>query len=98
LTPALFSPGTEDYLSNKSMWPERNKWYGHAYEIFSLATSRSGFIASSAKAKDAKYADVFLWKIDQLNPIAKLEGHKYTVVQMEFSHDDQYLLTVGRDK
>lgn len=52
------------------MWPERNKWYGHAYEIFALATSNDGkFIASSAKAKEAKYADIFIWNTKSLNPI-----------------------------
>jgi len=35
----ISSPPSESYLMSKSMWPEKNKWYGHAYEIFTLATS-----------------------------------------------------------
>ena len=82
------------------MWPERQKLYGHAFEIFALASSRDGkWIASSAKAKDAKYAEIFIWNLASSNPIhQKLKGHKYTAVQLEFSKDSKYLLSVGRDR
>lgn len=84
----------------KTLWPERNKWYGHAYEIFALSTTSKGkwLIASSAKAKDAKHAEIFIWDLNSLNPIQKLAGHKYTAVQLEFSHDNKYLLSVGWDR
>lgn len=74
-------PPTEAYIMSKTMWPEKNKWYGHAYEIFALATSPNGkWIASSCKAKEAKYAEIYIWTLDNLNPVHKIDGHRFTAV------------------
>lgn len=90
---------TEEYLMTKSRWPERNKLYGHAYEIYCVATTKAGdYIVTAANAKKKKYSNIFVWTIDSLNPICQLPAHEFTVHQMEFSPNDQYLLAVSRDR
>lgn len=89
----------EEYLMSRTRWPERNKLYGHAYEIYCVATTKKGdYIVTAAKSKKTKYSNIFVWAIDSLNPICQLPAHDYTVHQMEFSPDDQYLLSVSRDR
>lgn len=90
---------TEEFLMAKTRWPERNKIYGHAYEIYCITTTKKGdYIVTAANSKKKKYSNVFVWTIDSLNPICQLEAHEFTVHQMEFSPDDQYLLCVSRDR
>ena len=87
---------TAEYLMTKSRWPERNKLYGHAYEIYCVATTKQGdYIVTAASAKKRKYSNIFVWSIDSLNPVCQLEAHDYTVHQMEFSPDDKYIFAVG---
>ena len=53
-----------------TLWPEKSKLYGHAYEIFALATTRKGdLIASACKSKDKKYSDIIIWVPDELAPV-----------------------------
>ena len=60
----LAEPPVEDVLMSKTLWPEQQKLYGHAYEIFCVATSYNGDCAASAsKAKDKKYADIIIWDL-----------------------------------
>lgn len=37
-------PPDEDYLTHNSIWPETHKFYGHGYDIFSVACSHDGKI------------------------------------------------------
>ena len=58
----LSEPPLEDILMSKTLWPELQKLYGHAFEVYCVATSHKGDCAASAcKAKDKKYADIIIW-------------------------------------
>jgi elongator complex protein 2 len=46
-------PPVEDTLLSRTLWPEKNKLYGHQHEVFCVATTHKGDLAASAcKAKD----------------------------------------------
>ena len=46
------APPVEDILMSRTLWPESQKLYGHAFEIFCIAASHKGDCAASAnKAK-----------------------------------------------
>ena len=70
--------------------------------MFCIAASHRGDVAASAcKAKETKYADIIIWDMTKGQttvPACRLAAHKLTVVQLEFSKDDQYLLSVSRDR
>lgn len=55
-------PPVEEILMSRTLWPESQKLYGHAFEIFCMASSHKGDCAASAcKAKHEKYADIIIW-------------------------------------
>lgn len=41
-------PPVEEILMSKTLWPESQKLYGHAHEVFCIATSHQGDMAASA--------------------------------------------------
>lgn len=93
------NPPDEDFLTNNTLWPETNKLYGHGYEIISIAASHNGkYIASGGKAQSEKHSKLFLWNAEKNNLICKLDGHVLTIVQIEFSKNDEYILSVSRDR
>ena len=62
----ITQPPVEDILMSRTLWPESQKLYGHAFEIFCMAMSHKGdYAASACKAKQEKYADIIIWKIIQ---------------------------------
>jgi elongator complex protein 2 len=94
-------------LLQNTLWPEVQKLYGHGYEVFSVAVDvKSGVIASACKATKAEHAKIILWQrvVDASSQKSfykqfdTLKGHELTVVQMKFSHDGNYLLSVSRDR
>ncbi len=92
-------PPDEDFLYNNTLWPENSKLYGHGYEVISIACSRDGsLIASSGKSQSEKHSKLFLWDAEKNNFLNKLDGHVLTIVQIEFSSDDKYILSVSRDR
>jgi elongator complex protein 2 len=92
-------PPDEDFIFNNTLWPEDSKLYGHGYEIISLAISHNGkFAASGAKSQSEKNSKLFIWDTEKNSLIKKLDGHVLTIVQIEFSYDDKYILTVSRDR
>lgn len=93
------SPPDEDFLTNHTLWPECNKLYGHSFEVYTLSASHKGDMFASANiSKTEKYAKLLIWDPDLNTVVQRLDGHKLTIVQIEFSYDDSMILTVSRDQ
>jgi elongator complex protein 2 len=97
---AINQPPFEQYLIQHTLWPEVNKLYGHGFEMISIAASRDGkLIASGSKASKAEHAVVRLWSTSTWKEVCQpLASHSLTVTSIQFSHNDKWLLTVGRDR
>ncbi|KAF8471978.1 WD40-repeat-containing domain protein [Kalaharituber pfeilii] len=97
----LTHPPLEDHLSRQTLWPETEKLYGHGYEISTLAPDHSGtLLATACRASSVEHAvircyDTRSWR--ELKPSLG-GGHSLSVLRMEFSKDDERLLSVGRDR
>lgn len=93
-------PPFEDSLSRMTLWPEIEKLYGHGYEISCLAVSHDGkLIASACKASSINHAVIRLFETERWTEIRPpLTAHSLTTTRLRFSSDDQYLLSVGRDR
>lgn len=96
----LDNPPLEDHLSRHTLWPETEKLYGHGYEISCLAASHGGsIIATACKASSIDHAVIRLFETKDWHEIKPpLTAHSLTVTRLRFSVDDQYLLSVGRDR
>ena len=92
-------PPTEDYLAKHTLWPEINKMYGHGFEMQAVTANHAGtLIASSCKSQSQEHSAIFLWNPTNYSIVDRLCVHNYTVVQMEFSRNDEYLGSVSRDR
>ena len=93
-------PPFEDQLAKHTLWPEREKLYGHGFEIASVAASHDGeLIATSCKASSLEHAVIRLYRTRDWRAIKpSLVAHTLTVTALCFSEDDQYLLSVSRDR
>lgn len=93
-------PPTEEHLSRHTLWPEMEKLYGHGYEISALAASHDGsVVATACKASSIDHAVIRLFETKTWHEIKPpLTAHSLTVTRLRFSADDQYLLSVGRDR
>lgn len=94
------SPPFEDHLARHLLWPETEKLYGHGYEISALAVSRDGsLVATACRASSIDHAVIRLYETkDWLEVKPPLKAHSLTVTALQFSPDDKYLLSVGRDR
>ena len=89
----------ETELLQNTLWPEKEKLYGHGFEIMAVGTSPDGkYIASSCKASKAEYAEVIIWSSDMCTKIKELSGHVLTDTSIQFSPDNNWLVTAGRDR
>ncbi|EPS60505.1 hypothetical protein M569_14298, partial [Genlisea aurea] len=108
---AFTEPPIEDQLAWHTLWPETHKLYGHGNELFSVCCNREGtLVASSCKAslfffycfcfraQTSCAAEIWLWQVGSWKAVGRLKSHALTVTQMEFSHDDRFLLSVSRDR
>lgn len=98
--PAVFTePPIEDQLAWHTLWPESHKLYGHGNELFSLCCDHQGkLLASSCKAQSTTVAEIWLWEVGSWKAMGRLQSHSLTVTQIRFSHDDNLLLSVSRDR
>eukprot|EP00262_Sarcandra_glabra_P002511 TRINITY_DN1286_c4_g2_i1.p1 TRINITY_DN1286_c4_g2~~TRINITY_DN1286_c4_g2_i1.p1 ORF type:complete len:837 (-),score=127.72 TRINITY_DN1286_c4_g2_i1:122-2632(-) len=95
----LTEPPVEEQLAWHALWPESHKLYGHGNELFSLCCDHEGkLVASSCKAQSATVAEIWLWQVGSWKAVGRMQSHSLTVTQMEFSHDDLFLLAVSRDR
>ena len=95
----LARPPVEEQLVT-SLWPESNKLFGHGYELFSIAAAHhSNLVATACKAQSAKHAVVRITDaIKGTHYGNPLEGHTLTITRIQFSPDDQLILSVSRDR
>jgi elongator complex protein 2 len=93
-------PPFEDHLARHLLWPETEKLYGHGYEISAVATSNDGkLVATACRASSIDHAVIRLYDTKEWLEIKPpLKAHTLTVTALHFSPDDQYLLSVGRDR
>ena len=91
---------TEDELARRTLWPEREKLYGHGYEISAVASSSDGkVVATSCRASSPEHAVVRLYLTSNWREVKPpLTAHSLTVTALAFAPDDRYLLSVGRDR
>jgi elongator complex protein 2 len=94
------TPPLEDQLARYTLWPEHEKLYGHGYEISAVAVSHDRrLIATACKATSLDHAVIRLYDTSDWHEIKpSLTAHTLTIANLSFSDDDQYLLSVGRDR
>ena len=64
LLPQITQAPVEEVLMARTLWPESQKLYGHAMEVFCVVASHKGdCAASSCKAKSEAFSDIIIWKI-----------------------------------
>jgi len=95
----LQTPPFEDQLLQSTLWPEVMKLYGHGNEIVSVCCSHRGhLLASSSKGTTADTCVIRLWDTHTWKTVQTLPAHTLTVTQLAFSHHDDVLLSVSRDR
>ncbi|KAF1330959.1 Elongator complex protein 2, partial [Globisporangium splendens] len=89
-----------DTLGKKTLWPEQRKLYGHGNELLCVASNHAGtLVASACKSREERFASIWLWSTNDWSVAqTPLEGHKSSVVQLAFSPNDQFLVSVSRDR
>ena len=96
----LENPPLEDQLARHTLWPEREKLYGHGYEISAVAASHDGkTVATACRASSIDHAVIRLYETTDWREVKPaLTSHSLTVTCLRFSADDKFLLSVGRDR
>ncbi|TFK75974.1 WD40 repeat-like protein [Pluteus cervinus] len=90
----------EGELAAVTLWPEIEKVFGHGYESITLAVSNSRqLIATACKATTAEHAVIRIYDTQKFHPVGEpLVGHALTITRIAFSPDDNFILSVSRDR
>ncbi|KAF2838325.1 elongator protein 2 [Patellaria atrata CBS 101060] len=93
-------PPLEDHLARHTLWPEREKLYGHGYEISAVASSGDGaVIATACRASSVDHAVIRLYETEGWREVRPpLAAHALTVTGLAFDEQGGWLLSVGRDR
>ncbi|KAG0342500.1 Elongator subunit elp2 [Podila horticola] len=102
LIETMTQPPFEEHLLQHTLWPEVEKLFGHGYELMCVDASHDGkWVASACRAHTPDQAVVRLfntqgksWK-QTPHPLV---SHTLTVTKVLFSHNDQFLLSISRDR
>ncbi|KAI9793404.1 MAG: hypothetical protein M1816_000296 [Peltula sp. TS41687] len=96
----LAHPPLEDQLARHTLWPESEKLYGHGYEISTVAISHDRtLVATACRASSIDHAVIRIYETKEWREVKPaLKAHSLTVTRLRFSNDDEYLLSVGRDR
>lgn len=70
------------------------------YQLVAIASSHDGTkVASACRASNPEHAVIRVHSTSTWDPIgAPLAGHSLTITRIAFSHDDQRILSVSRDR
>lgn len=108
----LTGPPLEDVLQRYTLWPEREKLYGHGFEITTLDVSPDGAVVVSASRSNVRahaglrVFDTHTWlEVDQ-GTKGGLLAHDLTVTRVRFNgkgrkasvNSEIYMLAVSRDR
>ncbi|KAI3612590.1 rna polymerase ii elongator [Moniliophthora roreri] len=90
----------EGELAAITLWPETEKVFGHGYESSTIAVSTSRkYVATACRATSPEHAVVRVNETTSWRPFgAPLPGHSLTVTRIAFSPNDEYVLSVSRDR
>jgi len=90
---------TERDLGTLTLFPEVCKLFGHDNDILVIAAARShGQFASACRARDVAEACIRLWDFDGGVAGEFTGGHKSSVVCLEFTEDERFLASSGKDR
>ncbi|KAK9446964.1 WD40-repeat-containing domain protein [Limtongia smithiae] len=101
----LTTPPFESILQRHTLFAERDKLYGHGYELSCAAVSHSGtLLATACRANTPAHAvirlfDTHTWQECTRGMCSPMEeAHSLTITALRFSSDDKFLVSVGRDR
>ncbi|KAG7097028.1 hypothetical protein E1B28_004421 [Marasmius oreades] len=90
----------EGELASITLWPEVEKIFGHGHESSTIALSNSKkYLATACRATSPEHAVIRLNDTSTWHAAGEpLSGHSLTVTRIAFSPNDQFVLSVSRDR
>ena len=92
----------ESQLTDYTVWPEYKKVYGHTNDVICMCMNHQQTLFVTAnKAKDKISAKLYVWSLlprKSYELLYTLEGHESSVVTLQFSPCDQFLISSGKDR
>lgn len=92
-------PPLEGQLADHTLWPEIRKLFGHTGDMMCIAISHSGSIlATACKGRNSETSSILLWSTSTMSQIGMITSHESTVVCIRFSPNDNYIMSVSKDR